>query len=101
MKNTAQPFAALAPFNVAVFASGRNLVLVHLEDDPNGSGAAEATARGYQFIGSIGVNAGVPKVECEPTELATVMMPYAGVVFAELFRPHLRAHQLQQASRKG
>jgi hypothetical protein len=88
--------APLPPFNLAVFASGTNLVLVRLEDDAHESAAAEAVARGYEFIGSIGVNDGVPKVALEPGHLAASMMPHAGTVFAGMLGKHLRDHQRKQ-----
>jgi len=83
---------------MAVFASGTDLALVRLEDDLNGSKVAEVAGRGYALIGSIGVNDGVSKVDCEPGALAVAMMPYAGTVFAGMFGEHLKEHQLRNKS---
>ena len=101
MHNTAQSSAVLGrdgeyppPFNVTVSASGLDIALVHLEEDTNGSKAAEVAARGSVLIGSIGVNGGAATVVCEPGASSGDMF-YAGTVFAGMFGEHLKEHQLR------
>jgi len=101
MPDMQTPVTELPPFNCAVFASGASLALVHLEADNHESASADAAARGYELIGAIGVNAGVPKVTCEPGPYAVTMMPLAGATFADLFGKYLAAHQIAQANKKG
>jgi hypothetical protein len=81
--------------NVAVFASGDDLALVHLEADADGSATAEAAARGYSYCGCFAVNNGVPCVQCEPGFAAARSMFYAGVLFAEMLGRHMQQQQLK------
>jgi hypothetical protein len=85
--------AECPPLNVAVFANGDDLVLVHLEHPDADGASTEAVSRGYAYAGCIGINGGEPKALIEPGFEATLL--YAGVLFAEMAGKHLQDYQLR------